>query len=753
MRRKIVIAGVVLLAAAVGGAIYWFRRPQAVHREPALRPAPEAPPDLARFRDEFAAGVAALERGDGEDAVAHLSSFRFGSRAVEEYRLYYLANGHMLRGDLTQARRALAMLWAGEPRFVYREDAGFHLASLYRDAGDWNRAARVLVRTAARGETAAASGTARWEAALCRFAEGDLAGFLQNAREVVIRSPRSQPADSAVAAVRALSGDTLPLTPHERYERAVALLRDGDPAASLEELDLLAREAPPSLSLPVRLQRGLALHRLRRYRESNELLEPLAGSYFKYAVPAIHYAAKNYRALAASIDPVVRKTVSEKKRAGSVRVRVGKGKNRRTVLRPKYVTVTRTLERVDPEKKRKKEEYGRLASERLKDLLLLPLSDDLRIEVLDTLIGLAVAKNQDDYAKKLVSDLVKLDPGADPALQYFWDKGWAAYLRGDHATARGFFRYIAQTYRNPNVRRQADYWYARAAERSGDRQEASTIYRRLAAAPYADLYAHHAIARGAPPGQPKTNPLREKGPDWARIAEETMPSELRLAWELTSLAQTKDARMEVQKNIHRGNRKYANAILADLYAAAGSHFLMYRALRIAFPELATVEQDSVPPYFLKMYYPRRYEEPIERNARKNELDPNLVKALILQESYYNPAARSPVGATGLMQIMPPTGRELARMLHGRFSNPDLEDPEENIELGTLHLRRLIALFGGNVHLAVASYNAGQGNVLRWRRAAPGRPLDEFLESIPFPETRNYVKRVTMLRSSYERLSR
>ncbi len=65
---------------------------------------------------------------------------------------------------------------------------------------------------------------------------------------------------------------------------------------------------------------------------------------------------------------------------------------------------------------------------------------------------------------------------------------------------------------------------------------------------------------------------------------------------------------------------------------------------------------------------------------------------------------------------------------------------------------MIRLFGNNVQLAVASYNAGQGNVLRWRRAAPSKPMDEFLESIPFPETRNYVKRVTLLRSSYARIA-
>jgi soluble lytic murein transglycosylase len=87
-----------------------------------------------------------------------------------------------------------------------------------------------------------------------------------------------------------------------------------------------------------------------------------------------------------------------------------------------------------------------------------------------------------------------------------------------------------------------------------------------------------------------------------------------------------------------------------------------------------------------------------------------------------------------------------------FAVSRLENPEVNVRLGTFHLRMLLDMFRGNTYLAVASYNAGQGNVLKWRRAAPGKPMDEFIESIPFQETRNYVKRVTMLKSAYERLS-
>src|SRR5262249_4912098 len=155
--------------------------------------------------------------------------------------------------------------------------------------------------------------------------------------------------------------------------------------------------------------------------------------------------------------------------------------------------------------------------------------------------------------------------------------------------------------------------------------------------------------------------------------------------------------------------------------------------------IATVEQDSVPPYFLKMYYPVKYQTFIHNDSRKNGLDPHLVMGLIHQESFYNPRTKSVAGAIGLMQLMPATGKELGGRLFERFDVKRLEDAEVNIELGTKHFRHLIDLFGGKIELAIAAYNAGQGNVARWRHAAPSKPMDEFLESIPFPETRNYVK--------------
>lgn len=716
----------------------------------------EAPPDLQKLREKYVAGVEALQNDKAADAVQQLSSFTFGPRAVEEYRLWYLATAYDKAGNAPAARATLARLWHRSPKLVHAHEAGSRLAQLYAENGNAAQSAEVFAAVASRANDPRVIASGRWQAAVQRLQAGDAASALFNARQIIIDAPRSAEAKNALALVRALTGTAengpLPLTPSERIERAIALMNANDSQTALEELTALEGSAPPQLLNEVRLQRGVALHRLRRFEDSNKALEPLTSGAYKTAIPALRTAARNYSIVAAAINPKITKTLKEKKKVGTIKQKVGKGKKRRTVTKPKYATVFRNVELIDLAKKNKKDEYERLASERLKDLLQLPLDPGVRIDVLNSLIARAASKNQDAYVMELVPQLIKVDPLQDPALQHFWDKGWAAYARGDLPTARKLFRFIADTYPHVNVKRQSEYWFARTIERQGQKAQAQAIYQKLAQASYADLYAMHSIQRGAKRTENKTNPLKREGPDWRELAEKQMPQELQLAYELTALASMKDAHEEIRRNARRDNVRFAEALLADYYNARGDKIAMYRSLRRAWPQLATVEQDSTPIYFLKMYYPVRYGEEIEEHAKERGLDPNLVRALILQESYYNPKAKSRVGATGLMQLMPPTAKEHAGKLRIPFGLSRLESPDVNIRLGTFHLKMLIDMFRGNTYFAVASYNAGQGNVLKWRRAAPRKPVDEFLESIPFSETRNYVKRVTMLRSSYSRLT-
>ena len=756
-RRWLAILLVTIAIAGLAAALLYYRRPRATYEEAGGKVENPAPPDLEKLREPFAKGREALQNDDGAEAVRHLSSFDFGSRAVEEYRLYYLANGHQLTGNTRSARATLARLWRRDPHLIYADDAMFNLGSLYTRSADWQHAADVYASIAARTHNPAIAAAARWNAVGARIGQGDVAGATLVARDIVIHNPAAKEADDAIAFLRAIEGlaesDPLRLTHAERPTRAESLLASNEPQKAFDELQVLINVAPPSLAPEIHLQQGIALHQLKRFEDSNKLLEPLVSGEFKIAIPALRYAAKNYAIVAASINPEVIKVVKEKKKVGTVKVRVGKGKKRHTVTKPKYAIVPKQIKLIDLAKKTKKDEYERLASERLKDVLSLPIDDDVRLDTLETLAMRGEQKNQSEFLREIVPQIVKLDPTIDPALQFFWDRAWSAFQRGDLQSAETLFSFIRETYTNPAIRRQSDYWYARTIERAGRGADAKAIYQRIAGAPYLDLYSILAAQHGAKPSPDPSNPFERKDEaGWGAIAEKEMPRELRLAYELTALSAMREAFLETRANASRKNVRFAEALYADAYYRAGNMLLVFRSLKRAWPQIATVEQDSVPLYFLKMYYPVRYTDEIRKYAGRQQLDPHLVQGLIHQESYYNPSARSRVGATGLMQLMPPTAEQHARSMGISFSRSRLTDPDVNIRLGTFHLRMLMNLFGGKEQYAVAAYNAGQGRVAQWQRAAGRKPLDEFVESIPFDETRGYVKRVAMLKAVYARIT-
>lgn len=153
---------------------------------------------------------------------------------------------------------------------------------------------------------------------------------------------------------------------------------------------------------------------------------------------------------------------------------------------------------------------------------------------------------------------------------------------------------------------------------------------------------------------------------------------------------------------------------------------------------------------LQRAFPTAEIDAIYRHGRSFGLDPFLVLGLMRQESVYRQWALSPVGAIGLMQVMPRTGARIAALLNEPRYAPDLlEDPVVNVRYGTWYLAQLMARFEGAFPLAVASYNGGPHNVGSWLRPWGSTiRMDDFVEQIPYPETRDYVKKVTGYYQAY-----
>ena len=140
-------------------------------------------------------------------------------------------------------------------------------------------------------------------------------------------------------------------------------------------------------------------------------------------------------------------------------------------------------------------------------------------------------------------------------------------------------------------------------------------------------------------------------------------------------------------------------------------------------------------------YPLLYLEPIQKWASARQVNPLLVVALMRQESMFQPKIKSVAGAVGLMQVMPNTAKWIAPQISMDMKTINLENPNDNIMLGTWYLDHTHQQYNNNSMLAIASYNAGPGNVAKWLRTIPKKDPDEFVEEIPFGETRNYVRQV------------
>jgi soluble lytic murein transglycosylase-like protein len=155
----------------------------------------------------------------------------------------------------------------------------------------------------------------------------------------------------------------------------------------------------------------------------------------------------------------------------------------------------------------------------------------------------------------------------------------------------------------------------------------------------------------------------------------------------------------------------------------------------------TVESVHLPVFLSGIFFPRQYTELITAYSQEQSVDPFLVQALIREESFFQPDSLSPANAYGLMQLLPGTAREIARGSKLKFKARDLFNPELNIRLGLQHLKSLLDKYDGRLYLALAAYNAGAHRVDQWLAEFPEADEEEFIEMIPFTETRTYVKNI------------
>ena len=166
----------------------------------------------------------------------------------------------------------------------------------------------------------------------------------------------------------------------------------------------------------------------------------------------------------------------------------------------------------------------------------------------------------------------------------------------------------------------------------------------------------------------------------------------------------------------------------------------------------TLPMREVPEVYWRLLFPQPYWTELVADAGKNGLDPYLVASLIRQESEFNAGAISPANAYGLMQLLPSVGKAEARKQGLKvFATSQLLNPTVNLELGTANLKQVLDRFGGQVEYALAAYNAGDTPIRQWLASNDYKDVPEFVESIPYTETRDYVQAIIRNREMYRAL--
>jgi soluble lytic murein transglycosylase len=339
--------------------------------------------------------------------------------------------------------------------------------------------------------------------------------------------------------------------------------------------------------------------------------------------------------------------------------------------------------------------------------------------------------------------LVRASPRSGPGMTALWQLGWEAYRAGRYPAAIGYFDQLAPLESDEVSRLRSRYWSARASAKQGDAERAEEAFTRLALEYPLSYYGWRAAARldGRAPPIASEVPAVSSAP-LPRGRAALAPSELERPRILLEAGLVAEARSELDRLFGRARGLDDRLALAELYADAGEFNRPQRLIVDAYQEtLAGAPRAGSLELWWHAWPVPFFDEVRDATAGRAGVDPALVYAIMREESGYRPQVLSISGARGLLQLMPETAEKVAHAeAMSAFDPDDLFVPQVNIALGSAYLEELLDRFGGRPSAAIGSYNAGPHRVAQWLE---GDALedDEWVEAIPYDQTRAYVKRV------------
>jgi len=658
------------------------------------------PGSLWAKRAGLVMGVILAER-EPADAVRFLRAAQRDFPFLEDYIRFWLGESLLKMGDAIPA----AMLFESVPEVVpdtlLANRVKFRGGEAWYRAGQCRKAIDFLTRVVSQSPQDPAAPSALLSLADCQIRENRTAEGYAALKQAWIYHPQTAEAREAMARLVASIGSEMwRPTPDDLYARARVFFTLSLHGEAVEELQKFLSVAPqhPRRN-EARLKLGTSLVRLKRYEQARQVFQDLVAERVLESSEAAVWLARIY-------------------------LRQGDGE-RLLAMPQSFPTLS-------------------LSAEQKAAILLFAgmWQDD---------------QGQYDQALATFRQAAQIGEGSEQKTEALWRTGWMQYRTGRFREAVESFQKVVNGKDDGQFAPQVLYWLARALESQKDDRVADAyaqLCRQYPLSYYGQL-AGSCTSAASPVAPSETSNPEASAPTYEGTRTDLgRDTHYRKAVELKLLGLDQEAARELAwltESYARDRRALLE--LSVLLSEAGAYHQALRIARLNFRDGLERGGNSIPPALWRVAYPTGYLPTIQAYAG-NQVDPYLAAAIIREESQYDTRAVSRVGAVGLMQVMLATAQTVARSLGvPDIMRDELFNQETNIRLGVGYLAQLLKQFSGNVMYTVAAYNAGPAAVSDWILKHGDKEPDEFVELIPYQETRQYVKRVLRSYREYHRLER
>ena len=634
---------------------------------------------------------------DYAKAIDPLNRAKAGASDLGDYVAYYLGNAYLQTGHTAEALSTLLEFSKAFPDSLLIRDAHLVYANALLQEGRASEAAALLEndRSPVRSDLELTLGRAYGA-----IGQNDKAAAAF--RNVYYNLPSSPEADAAGAELRklAVSGGVA-----ERRTRADLLFKTRHYSDSASEYRALVDAVPPGDRPAVQLSLANSLERSGQSRDARQILSSMGAQTGDAEAQRLYLLSETERS--ANDEEAVQRTLDQLRQFG-------------------------------------------------------PTSPWLEQALLSA-ANMNLLKRDYDHAIDLYRELQQRFPNGARASYAHWKATWLSFRQGrSDVSQKGFEDQIA-LYPGSNEVPNALYWRARLAEEQGDTAMARAFYQKLSdryrnyyyaelgrqrlknlKAPTNDVVTHYALLDRVPP-------LPTKG----KVEADDPPEDnlrLQRARLLSNGALADQAVRELQAAASEEGGAWAPPEEARVYQDGGRYDRGIEVMKRSVPNYFAVGLPDLPRSYWEALFPKPYWNDLHKYSTLNGLDPYLVASLIRQESEFNPLALSRANAVGLMQLLPITGKRVAKEVKlKRYNVSQLYTPTLNLQLGTHYFKSMVDKYGGQYEYALAAYNAGADRVEDWIGQGHYRDPQEFVESIPFTETREYVQAILRNANVYRQL--